>query len=120
MARLTLEWSPVRLHTESNVRVNAPLSAGVYWLSYKSDDKVRVFYVGQADNLDKRLRDHLSASEPDLCIRGYVQNRTCYYRFARVARQADRNGAERALYDHFSPACNDVAPPGPAADINFE
>ena len=120
MAKVKLEWSAIHLYTPSNVKTYAPISAGVYRLSYKSDDKLTVFYVGQADNIDKRLRDHLSDEEPNDCIQRKLKNYTCYFRFARVTRQEDRDCAERALYDHYELECNTVAPPGEPCDINFE
>jgi len=121
MAKLKLNWSSVLEYTESNVLGHAPKEGGVYRLSYKSGDGLTVFYVGQASDLEERLLRHLSVTEPDACIKGYVQNYKCYFRYAKVANIADRDGAERALYDHFDkPKCNDVAPPGQPADINFE
>ncbi len=120
MARLTLNWSDVLLYTGPNVNIHAPLSAGVYRLSYQNGDRRPVFYVGQADNLYQRLREHLSDAEPNGCIVRCLRHYTCYFRFAKVARQADRDCAERALYDHYNPECNDTAPPGEPCDINFE
>ena len=120
MARVKLEWSAIHLYTPSNVKTYVPNSAGVYRLSYKSDDNLPVFYVGQADTLDGRLHYHLSDEEPNDCIRRRLKNRRCYFRFARVTRQEDRDCAERALYDHYKePECNKVAPPGEPCDINF-
>lgn len=120
MAKLTLNWSDVLLYTESNVNVHAPLSAGVYRLSYQDGDKRPVFYIGQAENLYQRLRDHLSDAEANGCIVRCLRRYTCYFRSARVARQADRDCAERALYDHYKPPCNTVPPLGEPCDINFE
>jgi len=120
MAKLTLEWSEVFSYTGTNVNVHAPLSAGIYRLSCQKGDKRLVFYVGQAENLDERLRGHLSDGEPNACIRRHLRDYTCYFRFAKVARQADRDCAERALYDHYDHECNSVAPPGEPCDINFE
>ena len=63
MGRVKLVWSDVYLYTISNVNVHTPASAGVYRLSYRRDNKRPVFYVGQAETLDRRLRDHLSDEE---------------------------------------------------------
>ncbi len=121
MARLKLDWSSLREYTETNVYTYAPTSGGVYRLSYKSNDKYYVFYVGQASSLKERLLQRLAVTEPDACIKRHLRNYSCYFRYAEVASIAGRNGAERALYDHFDkPTCNDMAPPGPPADINFE
>jgi len=87
----------------------------------KEGYKLPVFYVGQAENLYERLRDHLSDGEPNACIVRCLRRYTCYFRLAKVARQAaDRDCAERALYDHYNPRCNESAPPGEPCDINFE
>lgn len=86
MAKLTLEWSEVLQYTGSNVNIHAPLSAGVYRLSCKEGDKLPVFYVGQAENLYERLRDHLSDGEPYACIVRCLRCYTCYFRFAKVPR----------------------------------
>jgi len=120
MARLTLNWSDVLLYTQSNVNIHAPLSAGIYRLSCQRGDKRPVFYVGQAENLHERLRNHLSDAELNGCIVRCLRRHTCYFRFASVARQADRDCVERALYDHYNPECNEVAPPREPCDINFE
>ena len=119
MPRLTLEWSNVLLYTGSNVSIHVPLSAGVYRLSCKKDDEFPVFYVGQAENLYERLRDHLSDKEPNACIVRCLQQYSCYFRYARVASQADRECTERALYDNYKPNCNEAAPLGEPCDINF-
>jgi hypothetical protein len=119
MANPRLDWSRLLLYTVSNIITHAPESAGVYRLSYESEGKVFVFYVGQADNLREQLLGHLSDLEPNVCIRRHVQSYTCYFGFASLAKKADRDGAERALYEHFAHECNTAVPQGPAADINF-
>ena len=119
MTRLRLVWSGIYLYTISNVNVHTPSSPGVYRLSYRSDDKRPVFYVGQAENLENRLRAHLSDEEPSVCIKRYFQDHTCYFRFAELAKQAERDCAERALYDNYKPECNLAAPLGEPCDINF-
>lgn len=120
MAKVQLDWSSVHEYTESNVVRYTPKEGGVYRLSYQSGDKRPFFYVGQASDLEERLLQHLAVTEPDACIKRHLRKYRCYFRYAKVANIAHRNGAERALYDRYKPTCNDVAPPGPPADINFE
>jgi len=120
MAKLKLNWSSRYEYTGSNVNVYAPTGGGVYRLVHKSGDEYYVFYVGQAANIDERLRQHLAATEPDACIKRHLRDYTCYFRYAMVSSLTDRNGAERALYDQYKPTCNNVSPPGLPADINFE
>jgi len=121
MAKLKVNWSSVLEYTESNVLGYAPKKGGVYGLSYESGDEFPMFYVGQASDLQERLLQHLSVSEPDACIKNHVRNYKCYFRYAKVASIDDRNGVERALYDHSNkPTCNVITPLGPPIDINFE
>ncbi|MBA7698957.1 hypothetical protein ES703_107641 [subsurface metagenome] len=120
MVRLTLEWSDIYAYTLSNVDIFAPLSAGVYKLSSLVASRHQMFYVSQAENLNKELRGHLSAMEPNTCIRSNFWYYTCYFQFAIVASRLDRDCAERALYDHYKTPCNTVPPHGEPCDINFD
>jgi len=119
MVKLRLEWSEVFTLEVSNVTAHAPMSAGVYRLSCQKNDERIVFYVGQAEILYERLRDHVLAEESNDCIRSNLGGYSCYFRFAMVDRQSDRDCAERVLYDHFQPECNVEVPPGEPGDINF-
>jgi excinuclease UvrABC nuclease subunit len=119
---LQLDWSIWHDYTESEVQKYAPLEAGVYVLAVKlTDGNLRVFYVGQTDNLDRRLKEHLSKSESNECVRGNVSRYACMFRYATVARQVDRDRAERALYRKFVPSCNDgdAIPDVADVEINF-
>ena len=60
-------WSNRYSYTEANVKNHAPTSGGVYRLIYKDKDRHPVFYVGQSNNLQRRLLEHLSPNEPDAC-----------------------------------------------------
>jgi hypothetical protein len=118
--QLQLSWSSGLAYTQSNVQAYAPLQGGVYILARPgSEGKLYAFYVGQADNLDSRLKDHLLPQEENECIRKKVAVGDARFFFAKVEGQRDRDGAERALYDHYGPECNKIAPPGPAIAINF-
>ena len=120
MVRLTLEWSDVHTYTISNVDMYVPHSAGVYQLLCRKGVTHLVFYIGQADNLNERLKHHLSGIEPSACIRSNIWYYTCFFRFAVLELQSDRDCAERALYDHYRPPCNTVPPRGVPCDINFK
>jgi len=120
MVKLTLEWSDTHTYTRSNVDIFTSHSAGVYKLSSLVAGRYQVFYVRQAENLNKELRGHLSAIESNDCIRNNFWYYTCYFQFALVASQLDRDCAERALYDHYKPSCNRVSPQGEPCDINFD
>ena len=119
MVRLTLEWSDIHAFTISNVDIFAPRSAGVYKLFSLIVNRRQLFYVGQAENLNKGLWGHLSDMEPNACVRSNFWYYTCYFQFAIVASQLDRDCAERALYDYYKPPCNTMPPRGEPCDINF-
>jgi excinuclease UvrABC nuclease subunit len=120
--KLLVEWSFWLDYTHDNVQRYAPMSAGVYVLATKlKNGNVLIFYVGQAEDLDKRLKEHLSENEPNKCVRDEVKNYLCAFRYAKVSSQADRDRAERALYNRFTPKCNDPdrIPDVPGVEINF-
>jgi hypothetical protein len=120
MTKLTLEWSDSHYYTVSNVDAFAPRYAGVYKLFYFEANRRRLFYVSQAENLRQAFLSHLSDMEHNACIRRSFWYHTCYFQFAGVASQSERDGAERALYDHYRPLCNTVPPKGEPYDINFD
>jgi len=118
---MQLKWTERISLTQSGVnRIKAV--AGVYRLiNYsRADDKYYVYYVGQADDLNNRLSQHLSGNETNECCQKYLNNYTCYFRAAAISGQADRDGAEVALYNHFKPSCVDRIPDAEPIDINFE
>ncbi len=94
-----------------------PKSAGVYLLGERTTPRMYA-YVGQADNLEKRLLEHLSPNEPNRCIRDLV-SKGADMTYATVSRQSERDCIERALYDHYKPRCNEVAPPGEPCSVNY-
>ncbi len=117
---MNLEWMPFRTLTEDNVRSLAPSRPGVYllWVKLKNG-KWRCYYVGQAQDLRQRLLDHLSKTEPNACIRNHIENHISGFEFAEVSTQADRDGVEKYLYDHFSPECNEQDPGGESKTVNL-
>lgn len=122
--KLDLEWKGYYEYTYNNVQKYAPLKAGVYKISFKQQDEtLKVRYVGQSDNLDKRLKEHLDfENEPNECLIERLKKYHAEFSFAEVDKQTDREGAERALYRHYKPICNDpdVIPNGPDIDINVK
>jgi excinuclease UvrABC nuclease subunit len=119
--RLYLKWVGYYEYTKENVVSFVPERAGVYKLSVQlKNGNLRPFYVGQTVNLEKRLIEHLQTFEPNDCIRKKVGNYICHFKFALLSWQEDRDGAERALFLHYKPECNDpdAIPSGPDVDIN--
>jgi len=101
------EWSGRLDYTEANVRKYAPTAGGVYRLVYKKDaNTFTVFYVGQSDNLERRLLEHLADSESDACIKRHLNNYSCYFRYLGVSTQSERDKAEQQQISEYSPSCN--------------
>jgi excinuclease UvrABC nuclease subunit len=112
---VTLAWQRYLPFSLANVQVYAPVQAGVYKIAVNLlNGKKRVIYVGQAADLDSRLKDHLSEWECNLDLYNLVRQYQCSFALAAVPLQADRDAAERALYLNFRPQCNTQVPIGPA------
>jgi len=122
LKKLNPTWNGYYSYNNSSVEKNVPESAGVYKISVSQQDKtLKVHYVGQAENLRKRLKEHLdTANEQNECLVEHIEKYACSYNFALISRQEDRNVAERALYIHYKPDCNnpDAIPDAPDVEIN--
>lgn len=95
----------------------APKEPGIYLIWIRNGaGRWECFYVGKADNLEARLLDHLADSEPNACIRE-LRKFTCGLYWMEIAAAADRDGAEKYLYDVLNPACNVRDPGGTALRI---
>lgn len=121
--KLQLDWQGYYKYTEANVHEHAPTSAGVYKIGIKQqkDGKLAVRYVGQANDLDRRLKEHLDLdNEENECLAERLRKYHAEFAFAEVSIQSDRDGTEKALYDHYKPVCNDedAIPNGPDVEIN--
>lgn len=118
---LHLKWSAWHDYDWQTVQAIAPLAAGVYVLATKlTNGNLRIFYVGQTDSLDRRLKEHLSDSEKNTCLKNEVKNYKCAFRFAQVANAAERDKAERALYKKFLPSCNDSGAIPDVEDVEID
>jgi len=113
---VTLKWSKL-IHFKLDYVNSVPEQAGVYEIlerTKKNDEKYVLSrrYVGQADNLRERFRQHLSESEPDTCIKDLAKDVNSHFDYTLVEDEDDRKDAEQALYDKYRPKCNDIRPAG--------
>jgi excinuclease UvrABC nuclease subunit len=112
---VTLAWQRYLPFSLADVQAYAPVQAGVYKIAVNLvNGQKRVVYVGQAADLDSRLKDHLSEWESNLDLYSLVRQYQCSFALAAVPLQADRDAAERALCLNFRPQCNTQVPNGPA------
>lgn len=108
-----LTWSKLLLLSEPIIN-GETFGPGVYRLSYKAADGFNyVFYIGRSDeSVKKRLLQHLSDTEENMCIKISVKNLECYFKFAPVSDKSEREEAEKALYQKYRPKCNTQEPGG--------
>lgn len=99
-------WSNRYSYTETNVKKYAPLTGGVYRLIYKKGEDYFVFYVGQSNNISRRLIEHLSPSEADSCIKRHLRDYECFFRFIEISSLDERNRVEREQIGKYEPPCN--------------
>ena len=100
------EWTDRYKYSEENVNAHIPQVGGVYRLLYHSENKYYVFYVGQTDNLKRRLFEHINTSEPDECIKKHIVNHSCYFRYLEVNSQPERDRIEGQQINEYNPSCN--------------
>ena len=61
MENWTLTWTKLSYLDQKTIKELSDNMAGVYRLSYKAENgDYYVFYVGQAEDIKKRLSEHLS------------------------------------------------------------
>ena len=108
-------------YTEETVKANATTSSGVYLLWVQLEiEKWICFYVGQALNIYDRFLDHLSNEEENECIKEQVSKYVCGFEYTVISKQADRDGIEKYLYDHYNKfECNKVDPGGKPIPVNL-
>lgn len=112
MENWELVWTKLTSLDESSIDAVPENLQGVYRLSYKnSDGHYYVYYVGQSEDIKARLLQHLSDSD-NVCIRNYVDTEECVFRYAQITQSYVRDAAEKQMYDHYAPSCNNLEPTG--------
>lgn len=117
---MTVNWSNVMELNEQNVKLVSD-QPGIYRLSHQDGEDRLFHYVGQAINLKNRIMQHLPSAEKNSCCNNILRTADCYFRYAVIENQSDRDAAEAALYLHCGkPKCCDRIPDCEPCDINFE
>lgn len=119
---MRIEWSGLIEFNENNVNRFVPNKGGVYRLSVGMTDGRRIiFYVGKAEDLQKRLLEHLSENEQNSCIKDKVQNKKTFFKFALVSSEEDRKNIENTMYHRIKGLdCNKEEPEGKIIDVNLD
>lgn len=115
---LSVDWNPIPYSFNEDQVKRIPEKEGIYRLSNAEG----VFYVGQSDNLQRRLLEHLPGKEENKCIKEKLKNQV-YFRFALLESEKDRLYAESFMYNHFKKQneceCNDKNPSEKPCEINL-
>ncbi|MBU1260062.1 MAG: GIY-YIG nuclease family protein [Planctomycetes bacterium] len=113
MENWTLTWTKLTELSGSSVKKLADNLQGVYRFSYKAENgNYYVFYVGKAEDIKKRLLEHLSSSEQNVGIKDYLATKECFFRYANITKDYIRNATERQMYRQYEPSCNGKEPEG--------
>lgn len=97
-----MKWSPCYPYARANVQTYTPVSKGIYRLLIKN----KIFYVGQATNLQRRLLEHLSTHKRSHCLNRYLQKYSCFFRFAELVSTEELLPIEREQIRKYKPPCN--------------
>jgi predicted GIY-YIG superfamily endonuclease len=89
---------------EGSVRANAPAESGVYILFSTPGFTWEIIYVGDADDVQKRLLEHLDGDNPCITQRGPTAFIT-----ERVDRE-HRQDRRDSLIGEYDPRCNRSTP----------
>lgn len=117
---MELKWTD-RKQLDKNGADSLKKVAGIYKLIHYDTEKKKyyVHYVGQASDLNDRLSKHLPDAETNACCKKRLKDYDCYFRAAAVSKQSDRDGAEVALYNKYTPSCVERIPDVEPIEINF-
>ncbi len=108
---MNLDW----YKTNGGEFSNTPSYSGVYIISTKQkiDDQFEVKYVGQADNIQERAKQHWSNDEENTELKNHIaKGYIMKFSYAEVSKQLDRDNIELFLYKKFDPIYNKNTPPG--------
>lgn len=116
-----LTWSNLQLLNSENVN-NLEDKPGVYRLSYRSpDNNIYIFFVGEASSsLKNTLLPYLTRSTDNPCIKSYLENLECHFKYTVIEDEELRKNTVHTLYSKYSPKCNLEIPSGNFVEINYK
>lgn len=104
-----MNWSPSYLYTSADVRAYAPARPGLYRLRI---DLGHIFYIGQSENVQRRLLEHFQTREKNRRLKRCLDAYPCYFEFVELPDGSDLLQAERDEILKYKPYANTAeAPP---------
>ena len=86
-----------------------PQLAGIYVIT---DYNGKIYYVGQANNLQRRFAEHLSDSEPNINLKKFINQYYAKFFWIEVPSKENRDSIELSIYSKEAPALNNIRPSG--------
>jgi len=109
--KMELDWYKVEPYNKQKMG-NVTNEAGIYIISaLQKDNSYVARYVGQTNDLNSRLLEHLEENEQNEKLRYYVENIKLKVSYAKVKNQEDRDAIELYLFNFLNPKCNINKPP---------
>ena len=97
---------------------NIPQTGGIYIISTRqeADHEFEVKYIGQADNLLARIKDHWSKNEKNKELKAHIAEKYMMkINYSVIESKSDRDGMLLYMYQVFNPPFNHEPPPGTTA-----
>ena len=115
---ISVDWEGKYSFNKSSIEYHAPEKEGIYRLKNINDG---VFFVGQSDNLQRTLLEHLSEEKND-CIKKRLDTNVSFL-FALLKDKKERLCAVSHMYQYYKKEdmveCNDKKPSEPPCKINL-
>ena len=105
---ISISWKGGVSYASQN-KDKIPNCAGIYVIT---DMMGKIYYVGQANDLQRRFCEHLYDSEPNTGLKNFIRRNMAKFYWVEFSSKDDRNGVELFLFKKFSPTLNDAVPCG--------
>jgi excinuclease UvrABC nuclease subunit len=120
LVKVDLKWSQLLPYNETSLSFHCTEKPGVYSVSAMVDQKLQVVFVGRANKIVQRLRNHKRFFEPNSFLKNVLEEKDCYFRYSEIQDPVDRQNVEYTLFQVYHPSCNIVEPKGELIDIALE
>jgi len=120
LVKVDLKWSKWLPYNETSLAFHCSENSGVYSIAASVDQKLQVVYVGKADKIAQKLRNHKRFFEPNSFLKNMLEQHECYFRYCEVSDSMDRQNVEYTLFQYYHPACNIIEPRGEIIDVNID
>lgn len=109
MDKIDLKWNIIAPLDEDSINALESGIQGVYRLSARhSDTSIYVFYVGNDIDIKAKLLSHLNGTDNNACITNQTKLNICFFKYAKVENNIERDLAFKQLCKIYHPSCNSI------------